>query len=90
MAPNGNGKLMNRCMILMFSLLAAGIVGLVVMYRGVGIAQDNIKTLKREQELQEVATRLGLDKIDKKLEAIAKSINVQAIEAAKFHHDHPK
>lgn len=86
--PNGNGKLLSRVVAVMSSLLVAGIIGGVVMYRSVGIAEENIKDIKERQKVQEQLIEKALGRIDEKLGDIAKAINQSNIEAAKHHHTH--
>ncbi len=86
--PNGNGKLQNRLMVGMTSLVVAGIIALIVMYRSVGVAEDNIEDLQAEQKAQETAVTKGLDKIGAKLDAITGLISDQRVDAAKYHHEH--
>ncbi len=86
--PNGNGKLQNRLMVGMTSLVVAGIIALIVMYRSVGVAEDNIKDLKERQHIQEQVVNKGLDKIADRLDKIVDSQSDQRAEAAKYHHDH--
>ena len=86
--PDGNGKLQQRLMVGMTSLVVSGIIALIVMYRSVGIAEDNIEDLKSDQKAQAEMVTRGLNKIGDKLDDIADSISDQAVEGAKYHHEH--
>ena len=54
---NGNGKLLTRIVGVLSTLLTAAIIGGVIMYRDVGVAQDNIETIQERQEATEEAVR---------------------------------
>ena len=86
---NGNGNLVNRCIILLFTLLGTVIVGGIVMFRSVGIAESDIEDLDKRIDTQETVVRESLKSIDSKLTDISKTLTAQAIEAAKAHHKHP-
>jgi len=70
------------------TLIVAAVIGGVVMFRDVGVAQDNIEHIENEQKKQADAIQRGLDKIGAKLDKIADAINEQKIEGAKYHHEH--
>jgi hypothetical protein len=55
--PNGNGKMLGRVVTVLSSLLVFGIIGSIIMYRELGIAQDNIENIEEKQEIMEEAVR---------------------------------
>lgn len=86
----GNIKLINRVVTALSGLLVAAIVGGVMMYRSVGIAEDNIDDLEKDQLAQTILVQQSLGKIDTKLDEIKEAISQQRVEAAKFHHEHQR
>lgn len=85
---NGNGGLANKILAVLSSLVVAGVIGGIVMYRSVGIAEESIQNLKKRQETQEQLIQKSLSKIDNKLDKIADTLIEQGKEAAKYHHKH--
>lgn len=85
---NGNGGLVNKVLMILSSLVVSGVIGGIVMYQNVGVAQSNIERLDREQQIQREEIRKGFDKINEKLDQIVDAISDHKEEGARYHHKH--
>ena len=77
-----------RLGVIISCLVVAFVTGAIGAYVSLAVARDDIDDLEAKDKVQDEAIERGLDKIDKKQDAILKAIQKQAIDAARFHHDH--
>ena len=79
-----------RLGVIIGSLVVTFVVAAIGAYVSLAVARDDIDDLEAKDIVQDKAIEKGLDKIDKKQDAILRAIQNQAIDAAKFHHEHSR
>ncbi len=70
------------------ALVVTGAVGAVKNAIAQGVAEARILNVEKRQTEQELRMEKTLSSIDISLQAIAKDVNKQAVDDAKFHHKH--